>query len=181
LRFAATLLYGFLLVSAPARAVGYDKIERRLVKEPAYRTKSPNYALLLFGPEARLRVWLVMDGEVLYVDRNGNGDLTERGERFDKEAACKDVIISDPDGKTKYVIKSVKSDFSTYTAAARRKREAEGILPELLVTVEIKGPVDYWRARDRATQFKQRCHGFDIEGLTLHLYCDAWAGAGAEV
>src|SRR5262249_7598960 len=25
--------------------------------------------------------WLVRDGDVLYVDRNGNGDLTEKGER----------------------------------------------------------------------------------------------------
>jgi len=135
-------------MTAPARAVDYDKIERRLVKEPAYRTKAPKYALLLFGPEARLRVWLVMDGEVLYVDRNGNGDLTERGERFDKEAACKDVKISDPDGKTKYVIRSVKSDYSTYTAAAQRKREAAGIPPELMVTVEITGPVGYWQYCD---------------------------------
>jgi hypothetical protein len=35
----------------------------------------------VFGPEAKTRVWLVLDGDVLYVDRNGNGDLTEDGER----------------------------------------------------------------------------------------------------
>src|SRR5262249_35481831 len=43
--------------------------------------KSPRYALLVFGPEARDRVWLVHDGDTLYVDRNGNGDLTEFGEK----------------------------------------------------------------------------------------------------
>jgi hypothetical protein len=50
--------------------VDYDKVERRLTKEPAYQTKIPKYALLLFGPKARLRVWVVLDGETLYVDRN---------------------------------------------------------------------------------------------------------------
>src|SRR5262249_16722786 len=30
--------------------------------------------------EAKRRVWLVHDGDRLYVDRNGNGDLTDEGE-----------------------------------------------------------------------------------------------------
>jgi hypothetical protein len=37
--------------------------------------------LLVFGPQAKTRVWLVRDGDTLYVDRNGNGDLTEAGEK----------------------------------------------------------------------------------------------------
>src|SRR5262249_31115113 len=41
----------------------------------------PKYALLVFGPEAKTRVWLVQDGDALYVDRNGNGDLTESGNK----------------------------------------------------------------------------------------------------
>jgi hypothetical protein len=32
--------------------------------------------LAVFGPKADTRIWLVLDGDVLYVDRNGNGDLT---------------------------------------------------------------------------------------------------------
>jgi hypothetical protein len=47
-----------------------------LKKEPAYHDK-PRYCLLVFGPEAATRVWLVQVGNTLYVDRNGNGDLTE--------------------------------------------------------------------------------------------------------
>src|SRR5204862_2421022 len=43
---------------------------------------SPQYALLVFGPEAKLRVWVVIDGDTVYVDRNGNGDLTEAGEKL---------------------------------------------------------------------------------------------------
>jgi hypothetical protein len=60
--------------------VDLSKIDRTIAKEPAYRTKSPKYCLLLFGPEAKTRVWLVHDGDRLHVDRNGNGDLTEDGE-----------------------------------------------------------------------------------------------------
>jgi hypothetical protein len=36
----------------------------------------------VFGPEGKDRVWLVLDGDTLYVDRNGNGDLTEYGEKI---------------------------------------------------------------------------------------------------
>src|SRR5262249_38818786 len=46
-----------------------------------YRSQ-PRYCLLVFGPKAEHRVWLVLDGDSLYVDRNGNGDLTEEGKRF---------------------------------------------------------------------------------------------------
>ena len=64
-----------------APAAGLTKIDRTIAKEPAYKSK-PKYCLLVFGPEAKTRVWLVLDGDTLYVDRNGNGDLTEKGERF---------------------------------------------------------------------------------------------------
>jgi len=60
--------------------VDLAQIDRTVGKEPAYRAQSPKYCLLLFGPEAKTRVWLVHDGDRLYVDRNGNGDLTEEGE-----------------------------------------------------------------------------------------------------
>ena len=33
-------------------------------------------------PQAKARVWLVLDGDILYVDRNGNGDLTDEGEKI---------------------------------------------------------------------------------------------------
>jgi hypothetical protein len=64
----------------PAAAIDYSKIDRTLAREPAYKS-APQYCLLVFGPEAKFRVWLVLDGGVLYVDRNGNGDLTEEGKR----------------------------------------------------------------------------------------------------
>jgi hypothetical protein len=71
-----------LAVGGTASAADLTRIDRRIGKEPAYTSKSPRYALLLLGPEAKDRVWLVKDGNVLYVDRNGNGDLTEPGEKL---------------------------------------------------------------------------------------------------
>lgn len=70
-----------LACGTAATACGADltKLDRTLNKEPAYQGK-PTYCLLVFGQEAKTRVWLVFDGKALYIDRNGNGDLTEKGE-----------------------------------------------------------------------------------------------------
>lgn len=53
-----------------------SKVEKRLVKEPAYHGK-PGYLYLVLGAEAKHGVWLVLDGDTLYVDRHGDGDLTK--------------------------------------------------------------------------------------------------------
>ena len=77
-----SLICTLLVVGSTAvTAWGADlsKIGRTIAKEPVYKGR-PEYCLLVFGPEAKTRVWLVRDGGVLYVDRNGNGDLTENGE-----------------------------------------------------------------------------------------------------
>jgi hypothetical protein len=77
-----------LAVGTAVSAYGADltKIDRTIYKETVYQGK-PKYCLLVFGPEPKTRVWLVLDGDVLYVDRNGNGDLTEDGERMEPEKA----------------------------------------------------------------------------------------------
>jgi hypothetical protein len=74
-----------LLLAPLAQAADLAGIERKIAREPAYQTKTPKYCLLTFGLEARTRVWLVQDGDVLYVDRNGNGDLTGDGKRVKPE------------------------------------------------------------------------------------------------
>src|SRR5262245_16612174 len=81
-RFAALAL---LAVSAAAPAADLTAIDRTVAKEPAYRTKAPQYCLLAFGPDAHDRVWLALDGDTLHVDRNGNGDLTDDGEAVPAE------------------------------------------------------------------------------------------------
>ena len=74
------VLFTFV-AGASTQAADLMKIDRRITKEPTYKSGSPRYALLVFGPEAKDRVWIVKDGDTLYVDRNGDGDLTGAGEK----------------------------------------------------------------------------------------------------
>jgi hypothetical protein len=79
------------LAGVSAQAADLTKIDRSISKEPAYQGK-PRYCLLVFGPEANTRVWVVVDGDALYVDRNGNGNLAEPGERVGRRK------VEAPDG-----------------------------------------------------------------------------------
>jgi hypothetical protein len=76
------LIAGLALAAGVGSAEGADlkRVPRTLTKQPAY-TGTPGYALLVFGANAGRRCWLVLDGNTLYVDKNGNGDLTEPGEK----------------------------------------------------------------------------------------------------
>src|SRR5262249_46056667 len=92
-------------IAGAAWAADLSRISRTIAKEPAYHNK-PKYCLLVFGPEAKTRVWLVLDGDVLYVDFNGNGDLTEKGERMALMELEGD--ITEPDRGTKHTALLVK-------------------------------------------------------------------------
>src|SRR3954471_16811798 len=68
-----------------------------LRKQPAYAAEKPLYAVLAFGPKAEHRMWLLLDlpydtlrekpgdKDCAYLDRNGNGDLTDPGDRVPVE------------------------------------------------------------------------------------------------
>ncbi len=66
------------------------KVRSLLRKEPTYICKRPLYGLADFGPKADKASWLVLDKsepnrkdyDVLFLDRNGDGDLTGPGERL---------------------------------------------------------------------------------------------------
>jgi hypothetical protein len=72
------------------REVDFAKVERKIAKEPKY-VASPLYALFLFGPKGETKVWAVLDKsekklawyDVLYLDKNADGDLTDPKERFE--------------------------------------------------------------------------------------------------
>ena len=70
----------FIVQSASLLAFDLRTIDRTILKEPAYRTGQPKYCLAVFGLKAETRVWMVLDGDTLFIDRNGNLDLTEAGE-----------------------------------------------------------------------------------------------------
>lgn len=122
-------------------AIDVRTIDRVIRKEPEYKSKDPRYGLLLFGRDASVRVWVVLDGDVIYLDRNGDGDLTDPNERFamvtysDDFAFvrdCKNIEIADPAHSTSYAI--------THIAVSKTGNPP---VPHLRITVDIKGPVAY--------------------------------------
>lgn len=129
----AVVLVGALTASQ-VLAIDYDRVDRSIGKEPKYQSAKPEYALLLFGPEAKRRAWVVVDGEVVYLDRNGDGDLTAADERFEKSGDCKDIELADPDGKTRYVITRL---------AVINRNQAEKYPPSVMANVTIHGDLEY--------------------------------------
>src|SRR5262245_24313815 len=73
----------------PFVEVDYSTVKRSLAREPRY-VAEPRYALFILDPAGTFRAWAVFDKskaelpyyDVLYFDMNGNGDLTDAGERF---------------------------------------------------------------------------------------------------
>jgi hypothetical protein len=92
--------------------VDLNQIDRSIAKEPAYQ-KEPHYALIVFGPEAAQRSWLVMDGdEVLYFDRNGNGDLTDPEDRIALEVeATKRIRMAEGSGYSGFNVFEIGTAF----------------------------------------------------------------------
>lgn len=119
------------LIASPARGVDYDAVDRAIGKEPGY-TGAPQYALLLFGREAKLRVWAVLDGDTLHLDRNADGDLIDEGERFEKIEQARGCELADPDGKTRYVIESLS-----------KYEDGEPGEQHLMAFIDIEGPIAY--------------------------------------
>jgi hypothetical protein len=99
----ATLLGG----ACPAAAGDLAALDRTIRKEPTYRHQ-PKYCLLVFGPEAKTRAWLVQDGDVLYVDRNCNGDLTEPDERIQSKDGGGFEAVSIRDGALTHTLSYVQ-------------------------------------------------------------------------
>lgn len=94
----ATALFLIFASAHAADSPELVRIERQIKREPAYTAQKPLYGLYMFGSGAKTRVWAVLDKsaaendqyDVLYFDRNGDGDLTEENERIVGE-------LSEPD------------------------------------------------------------------------------------
>lgn len=126
---------GLFLFSSLSWAVELTKIERTIAKEPVYKSKAPRYCLLVFGPKADKRVWLVLDKDVLYVDANGNGDLNEPGEKVTVKtpnqdpASFEEIDILGPDDK-----KKEKLRFHLYGWFNLKEGKNEEVEPSLTVS-----------------------------------------------
>ena len=76
-------------------------------KEPRYASKA-GYTLLTFGKKDTTRRWLVIDGDTIYFDRTGSGDLTDEDNRIgtlEKESRSKHLDVKIIDGKDTYRLK----------------------------------------------------------------------------
>jgi len=70
--------------------IDFGAVDRTPPKAPALNAAQPLYGMFLFGIHGQTRVWAILDRsaasakayDVLYLDRNADGDLTQAGERF---------------------------------------------------------------------------------------------------
>jgi hypothetical protein len=159
------------LCAAPLSAADLTLIDRKITKEPAYKSK-PKYCLLAFGPEARTRVWLVQDGDTLYVDRNGNGDLAEPGEKVTAEKGgaeegtytfkAGDVRDGPRLHKDLYVavtkLDRLAEQDETVKALLAKDPAARGY--EVLVETELPG----WKGTGVGGRVRQRAFFVDVNG-----------------
>src|SRR5262249_24747275 len=95
--FISAMLLGLIVSPAPIWTAEPSNIDRTITKEPVYRTKAPKYCLLVFGLQADRRLWLVLDGDTLFVDTNGNGDLTEAGKKVKVETLGRETSFEEVD------------------------------------------------------------------------------------
>jgi hypothetical protein len=78
--------------TSAAGPIDFSTTPRTIGKLPAFKAAKPLYGLFLFGSKGETRVWAVLDKsradapayDLLYLDRNANGDLTDDGERFER-------------------------------------------------------------------------------------------------
>jgi len=69
--------YPAVAADSPLRAAT-ESTERKPLKEPRYEA-APRYGLMVLGSSRKAEVWMVEDGERLFVDKNANRDLTDDG------------------------------------------------------------------------------------------------------
>jgi hypothetical protein len=104
----------------PAWSADLTKIDRTIAKEPAYQTATQKYCLLVFGPEAKTRIWLVADGDALHVSHT-NGDFVGVGSRVALMKGGGNYFyasigdITEVDGKAKHTSLGVSRTIDTWT------------------------------------------------------------------
>jgi len=91
MRTHALITIGLTLVAGTCAIADASKRPSRPRAEPDYTTAQPFYCRILCKAKTDVDVWIVIDGDSLYIDRNGNGDLTEKGERLKKPEEDKPV------------------------------------------------------------------------------------------
>jgi hypothetical protein len=94
----------------------------------------PKYAWLAFGPEAKLRVQVCLEGDALTLEQFVDGKATGKKDHFKNTSECTNLTIPDPDGKTSYVITQISD---------RIRMDKPDGPTQMMVNVDIKGPTEY--------------------------------------
>ena len=155
LRLAVVCSFVFFATSGYAGDL--TTIDRSIAKTPDYQSTSPKYCLLVFGPEASTRVWIVRDGDVLFVDRNCNGDLTEPDEK---------VVGKREEHSTRFDVGEIRDGTLRHQDLEVVNYDAKATLfgkEKYRINVNVECP-------DRAhivsgTHIRQRARGADSRGL----------------
>jgi hypothetical protein len=92
----------------------------------------PKYAWLVFGPEAKLRVQVCLEGDAVTLEQFVDGKATGRKDHFKNTSECTNLTIPGPDGKTSYVI----------TQISDRVDKPDGPT-QMMANVDIKGAIEY--------------------------------------
>lgn len=93
----------------------------------------PEYCWLVFGPEAKIRVLVRLQGRKVYVNRGGKDELAGRqgadfyGQRY---FTVENLLIDDPDKQTTYTITDITRFDDPHS-------------PFLWVDVHVRGSLDY--------------------------------------
>lgn len=160
------LVTPLLLPAVPCAAVDLTKVDRTIRSEPKHEGKEPRYCLVVFGPEAKSRVWLVRDGNTLYVDRNGNGKIGEPGERIVRKQGyssftVEQIIPSSSKDVTNKLSVSCNSNGQVRILFYGKQRQLVGFArhtplhfsttPEKAPIVHFNGPLTFGRYAERVT------------------------------
>jgi hypothetical protein len=80
--FAVALLSTLPAFGQEWKEVDYAKLERKIENEPKYATKEPRYAGFLLDTEGKFLVWVVRDGDDIYVQNKKYTSTKETGQDY---------------------------------------------------------------------------------------------------
>ena len=144
MRYLAPLVWLGMLAQLPAaEIVDLTAIDRSIAQEPTYTGDEPLYGLAVFGPQAKTRVWMVLDKsdadadvyDVLYADLNANGDLTETTERFTADEATA--------GTSRFNLPDITDPHSGATHTDVKFRATRGSEPIFMLSVMWRGELKF--------------------------------------
>jgi hypothetical protein len=152
----------------------------------------------VFGPEAKTRAWLVLDGQTLYVDRSCDGDLTGKDKAVPGVSNGNRISFSvgeltEPDSKTKHshlrVRLSAQAVSLSLTVAGKRSHFVETSregplqfagLPQEAPIIHLGGPLTFFLENPTVLDPRKKDQTLDVllgtpglgKGTFAHLLYD---------